>query len=54
MNLIPNIKQIDKILEDFAEKADASEVMLFEKNTYLAISHCKRVDHNDDTVNQNK
>ena len=40
--LIPNIPVLEKHLQVFAENADAEEVVLFERTTFLVISHATR------------
>ncbi|ORY87668.1 ras-related GTP-binding protein A-like protein [Protomyces lactucae-debilis] len=40
--LIPNIPTLEKHLQVFAECADAEEVVLFERTTFLVISHATR------------
>lgn len=45
--LIPNIKQIETSLTEFAEYLEADEILLFEKATFLVICHCERKEHSD-------
>lgn len=45
--LIPNVKQLEMNLANFAEILDADEVLLFERATFLVISHCQRKEHRD-------
>merc|ERR1711935_1073384 len=45
--LIPNVKDMESSLQDFAEILDADEVLLFEKATFLVISHAERKEHRD-------
>ena len=45
--LIPNAIQLEKSLKDFADVIEASEILLFEKTTFLVVSHCLKKDHND-------
>lgn len=45
--LIPNIADLERQLSQFAEITDADEVLLFERATFLVISHCQRRDHRD-------
>jgi len=45
--LIPNAVQLEKSLKDFADVAEANEVMLFEKTTFLVVSHCLKKEHTD-------
>lgn len=40
--LIPNVKELEQSLETFAEIMDSDEVLLFERATFLVISHCQR------------
>lgn len=46
-SLIPNVQQLEKNLQMFAEILDADEVVLFERATFLVISHSTRKQHND-------
>lgn len=45
--LIPNVKQLEDTLANFTGIIDADEVLLFEKATFLVISHCERKQHKD-------
>ncbi|XP_053373464.1 ras-related GTP-binding protein A [Mercenaria mercenaria] len=45
--LIPNVKQLENTLANFTGIIDADEVLLFEKATFLVISHCERKQHKD-------
>ncbi|KAJ8939933.1 hypothetical protein NQ318_007861 [Aromia moschata] len=45
--LIPNVKELENSLQQFANIVDADEVLLFEKATFLVISHCQRKHHRD-------
>ncbi|WAR01850.1 RRAGA-like protein [Mya arenaria] len=45
--LIPNVKQLETTLAHFTDIIDADEVLLFEKATFLVISHCERKPHKD-------
>ncbi|XP_062521334.1 ras-related GTP-binding protein A-like [Corticium candelabrum] len=45
--LIPNVRQLESNLDQFAEIMEADEVLLFERATFLVISHSKRKPHND-------
>lgn len=45
--LIPNIQDLEHHLQHFAEIIDADEVLLFERATFLVISHCQRKPHPD-------
>ncbi|ELT94238.1 hypothetical protein CAPTEDRAFT_181524 [Capitella teleta] len=45
--LIPNVSQIEMNLSHFADIIDADEVLLFERATFLVISHCERRTHHD-------
>lgn len=40
--LIPNIPTLERHLNTFAESADAEEVVLFERTTFLVITHATR------------
>lgn len=45
--LIPNVQQLESNLEQFTNIIDANEVLLFERATFLIISHCQRKQHHD-------
>jgi len=45
--LIPNVKTLENNLTRFAEIIDADEVLLFERATFLVISHCQQQPHHD-------
>ena len=45
--LIPNIHDLEQHLTHFANIIDADEVLLFERATFLVISHCQRKHHKD-------
>ena len=45
--LIPNVKELEQSLNQFANIIDADEVLLFERATFLVISHCQRRYHRD-------
>lgn len=45
--LVPNVQQLESNLQHFADIIDADEVLLFEKATFLVISHCQRKPHSD-------
>lgn len=45
--LIPNIQDLEQHLQHFADIIDADEVLLFERATFLVISHCQRKPHPD-------
>ena len=45
--LIPNVQQLEGMLANFANIIDADEVLLFERATFLVISHCERKPHGD-------
>eukprot|EP01117_Protostelium_nocturnum_P008839 TRINITY_DN3169_c0_g1_i1.p1 TRINITY_DN3169_c0_g1~~TRINITY_DN3169_c0_g1_i1.p1 ORF type:complete len:325 (+),score=106.58 TRINITY_DN3169_c0_g1_i1:52-975(+) len=47
-SLIPNIKSLEAHLTNFCEICDADEVVLFERATFLVISHTSRREHRDD------
>jgi Ras-related GTP-binding protein A/B len=46
-SLIPNIQQIESALENFKTGCEASEVILFEKTTFLVISHTRESAYED-------
>jgi hypothetical protein len=45
--LIPNVKELEQSLNQFANIIDGDEVLLFERATFLVISHCQRRPHRD-------
>ncbi|KAI1278135.1 Ras-related GTP-binding protein A [Halotydeus destructor] len=45
--LIPNVQALEQHLQHFADIIDADEVLLFERATFLVISHCQRTNHRD-------
>ncbi|KAL0281395.1 UNVERIFIED_CONTAM: hypothetical protein PYX00_002394 [Menopon gallinae] len=45
--LIPNVQELEQSLNEFANIIDADEVLLFERATFLVISHCERKQHRD-------
>lgn len=45
--LIPNVTALENSLQQFATIVDADEVLLFEKATFLVISHYQRKHHRD-------
>ncbi|CAG0920843.1 unnamed protein product [Notodromas monacha] len=45
--LIPNVRQLEMNVKAFADIIEADEVLLFEKATFLVISHCERKPHKD-------
>ncbi|KAK4302379.1 hypothetical protein Pmani_025530 [Petrolisthes manimaculis] len=45
--LIPNVKELEQNLKDFANIMDADEVLLFERATFLVISHYCTRPHKD-------
>ncbi|KAJ2943897.1 hypothetical protein O0L34_g8221 [Tuta absoluta] len=45
--LIPNVKALESSLKQFAQIVDADEVLLFERATFLVVSHCQRRPHRD-------
>jgi len=47
-SLIPNIKTLEAHLSKFCEICESDEVVLFEKATFLVISHSTRKSHRDD------
>lgn len=46
-SLVPNKLSIEKSLKKLCSFCDADEIVLFEKATFLVISHASRSDHND-------
>lgn len=46
-SLIPNVHDLERHLNDFAEIIDADEVLLFERATFLVICWCERKKHKD-------
>merc|ERR1712032_1240170 len=46
-SLIPDIDQLEKQLEHICNVCEADEVVLFEKNTFLLISHAARKNMQD-------
>ncbi|XP_046853331.1 ras-related GTP-binding protein A-like [Xenia sp. Carnegie-2017] len=45
--LIPNVSELEDNLSKFADIIDGDEVLLFERATFLVISHCQRKEHKD-------
>lgn len=45
--LIPNVQELEANLKQFAEIIEADEVLLFERATFLVISHSQRKEHRD-------
>lgn len=45
--LMPNIKILEKNLKTFCETIKADEVVLFERSTFLVISHYESKKHED-------
>lgn len=45
--LIPNVDALERSLSYFASIIEADEVLLFERATFLVISHCQRKQHKD-------
>lgn len=45
--LVPNVQELERHLNHFAELIDADEVLLFERATFLVISYCQRKHHRD-------
>lgn len=45
--LIPNVRELEQSLSLFATLMDGDEVLLFERATFLVISHCQRKEHRD-------
>lgn len=46
-SLIPNVKVLEKFLHDFGSICEADEVVLFEKATFLVISHATITEQRD-------
>lgn len=46
-SLIPNVRQLENNLAEFAHIIDADEVLLFERATFLVVSHAQRKTHKD-------
>jgi len=46
--LVPNMGLLESHLKHFCEITEADEVVLFEKSTFLVISHATRKEHPDD------
>jgi len=47
-SMIPNIKTLENLLDKFSQICEADEVVLFERATFLVISHSTRKLHRDD------
>jgi Ras-related GTP-binding protein A/B len=47
-SLIPNVKTLEAHLNKFSDICEADEVVLFERATFLVISHSARKQHRDD------
>lgn len=45
--LLPNVKTLEKNLEQFCKTINADEVVLFERSTFLVISHHDAKGHED-------
>lgn len=45
--LLPNIQQLQQSLKQICTALNANEVVLFEKSTFLVISHYDAVNHED-------
>uniref|UniRef100_A0A1I8JM45 RBR-type E3 ubiquitin transferase n=1 Tax=Macrostomum lignano TaxID=282301 RepID=A0A1I8JM45_9PLAT len=45
--LIPNVRLLEENLRQFGDIIDADEVLLFERATFLVISHCQQKQHRD-------
>ena len=45
--LLPNIRQLELSLKRFCETVKANEIVLFERSTFLVISHYDAVNHED-------
>jgi Ras-related GTP-binding protein A/B len=46
-SLIPNVQSIEANLQKLCKICEAAEVVMFEKATFLVISHAKQEDHDD-------
>ena len=46
-SLIPNVDELERHLNIFANIIDADEVLLFERATFLVICYCERKKHKD-------
>eukprot|EP00914_Ancora_sagittata_P024559 GHVO01049073.1.p1 GENE.GHVO01049073.1~~GHVO01049073.1.p1 ORF type:complete len:232 (+),score=37.68 GHVO01049073.1:203-898(+) len=46
-SLVPNVSEWEQLLGHFASVCEADEVVLFEKSTFLVISHAARKEHQD-------
>ncbi|RKO86003.1 Gtr1/RagA G protein conserved region-domain-containing protein, partial [Blyttiomyces helicus] len=46
-SLIPNVRLLETHLENFCRICDADEVVLFERTTFLVISHSNQTQHAD-------
>ncbi|CAG8445199.1 11755_t:CDS:2 [Ambispora leptoticha] len=46
-SLIPNVRLLETHLQNFATICEADEVVLFERTTFLVISHSTRIEHPD-------
>ncbi|CAB5358347.1 unnamed protein product [Rhizophagus irregularis] len=46
-SLIPNVRELESQLQNFATICEADEVMLFERTTFLVISHSSRIECSD-------
>ena len=42
-SLVPNVEQLETQLEDFSNVCGADEIVLFERATFLVISHASKV-----------
>eukprot|EP00761_Pharyngomonas_kirbyi_P013889 gb/GECH01013918.1/.p1 GENE.gb/GECH01013918.1/~~gb/GECH01013918.1/.p1 ORF type:complete len:297 (+),score=73.95 gb/GECH01013918.1/:1-891(+) len=47
-SLVPNVDKINALLQNFNTVTEAAEVVLFERNTFLVISHVSLVKHEDE------
>lgn len=47
-SLVPNIKTLELHLQKFCDICEADEIVLFERATFLVISHSTRKEHRDD------
>jgi len=46
-SLVPNVQQLEEHLVKFCRLSQADEVVLFEKATFLVVSHATQKDHSD-------
>ncbi|CAG8670464.1 1357_t:CDS:2, partial [Acaulospora colombiana] len=46
-SLVPNVRLLESHLQNFATICEADEVVLFERTTFLVISHSTRIENRD-------